>query len=154
MFSQQAEREIDRLLARYPRKRSAIIPVLFIAQKERGYLSDDVLEYVAKRMGLTYLDVVTVVSFYTMFYRRPIGKYNIQLCNNVSCMLCGSEKIQEHIERKLGITFGQTTPDGRFTLTEVQCLGSCGTAPVMQVNFDYYENLTPENVDQILDSLP
>lgn len=154
MFSQQAEREIDRLLARYPRKRSAIIPVLFIAQKERGYLSDDVLEYVAKRMGLTYLDVVTVVSFYTMFYRRPIGKYNIQLCNNVSCMLCGSEKIQERIERKLGITFGQTTPDGRFTLTEVQCLGSCGTAPVMQVNFDYYENLTPENVDQILDSLP
>ncbi|RMG49978.1 MAG: NADH-quinone oxidoreductase subunit NuoE [Acidobacteria bacterium] len=154
MFSQQAEREIDRLLARYPRKRSAIIPVLFIAQKERGYLSDDVLEYVAKRMGLTYLDVVTVVSFYTMFYRRPIGKYNIQLCNNVSCMLCGSEKIQEHIERKLGITFGQTTPDGRFTFTEVQCLGSCGTAPVMQVNFDYYENLTPEKVDQILDSLP
>lgn len=154
MFSEEAERKIDELLDRYPRKRSAILPILFLAQAQHGYLSDDAMEYVAHRMGLTYMDVLTVASFYTMFYRRPIGRYNIQLCTNVSCMLCGSEKIQGRLEKKLGIKFNQTTPDGRFTLMEVECLGSCGTAPMMQVNFDYYEDLTPEKVDEVLDSLP
>lgn len=154
MFSAEAEKKIDDLLARYPQPRSAILPILFIAQHERGYLSDDVIEYVARRMGLSYIDVLTTASFYTMFYRHPIGRYNIQLCTNVSCWLCGSDDVQRHIERKLGIKPGQTTPDGRFTLMEVECLGACGAAPAMQINFDYYENLTPERVDQILDALP
>lgn len=154
MFSEQAEKKIDELLARYPHQRSAMLPILFVAQGEKGYLSDEVMEYVAKRMGLTYMDVLTTASFYTLLYRRPIGQYNIQLCTNVSCWLCGSDAIQKHIERKLGIKPGQTTPDGRFTFMEVECLGSCGTAPAMQINFDYHENLTPEKVDQILDSLP
>jgi NADH-quinone oxidoreductase subunit E len=154
MFSEQAEKKIDELLARYPQKRSAMLPILFVAQAETGSLSDEVMQYVAQRMGLTYMDVMTTASFYTMFNRRPIGKYHIQLCTNVSCWLCGSDEVQKYIERKLSIKFGQTTPDGRFTFTRVECLGSCGTAPAMQVNFDYYENLTPEKIDQILDSLP
>lgn len=153
MFSVEAEKKIDELLARYPQPRSALLPILYIAQEEKGYLSDDVIEYVARRMGLTYMDVLTTVSFYTMFYRQPIGQYNIQLCTNVSCWLCGSDDIEKHIERKLGIKAGQTTADGRFTFMEVECLGSCGTAPALQINFDYHENLTPETVDQILDSL-
>ncbi len=153
MFSEQAEKKIDEFLARYPQKRSALLPILYVAQNETGYLSDEVMEYVAERMGLTYLDVLTTASFYTMFYRRPMGKYNIQLCTNVSCWLCGSDEIERHIERKLGIKLGQTTADGRFTFMEVECLGSCGTAPAMQVNFDYHENLTPEQLDRILESL-
>jgi NADH-quinone oxidoreductase subunit E len=154
MFSEAAERKIDELLVCYPQPRSAMLPILYIAQEEKGHLSDDVIEYVARRMGLTYLDVLTTASFYTMFYRRPIGRYNIQLCTNVSCWLCGSDDIEKQIERKLGIKAGQTTADGRFTFMEVECLGSCGTAPALQINFDYHENLTPEKVDQILDSLP
>jgi NADH-quinone oxidoreductase subunit E len=153
MFSEQAEKKIDELLARYPQNRSAMIPILFIAQAEKGWLSDEVMEYVAQRMGLTYLDVRTTASFYTMFYLKPVGKYNVQLCTNVSCWMCGSDDVQKHIERKLGIRFGETTPDGRFTFTSVECLGSCGMAPAMQINFDYHENLTPEKADQILDSL-
>jgi len=154
MFSEEAEKKIDELIVRYPQKRSAMIPALFIAQKERGYLSDEVMEYVGRRLGLTYMDVLTTASFYTMFYRRPIGKYNVQFCTSISCWLCGCDEIKKHIERKLEIKVGGTTPDGRFTLTEVECLGSCGTAPMLQVNFDYHEDLTPQKVDEILDSLP
>jgi NADH-quinone oxidoreductase subunit E len=154
MFSPEAEKKIDELIAKYPQKRSAMIPMLFIAQAERGYLSDEVMEYVGRRLGLTYLDVMTTASFYTMFYRQPIGRYNIQLCTSISCWLCGCDEIKKHLEKKLGIKVGATTPDGRFTLTEVECLGSCGTGPAMQVNFDYHENLTPQQVDEILDKLP
>jgi NADH-quinone oxidoreductase subunit E len=154
MFSPEAEKKIDELIAKYPQKRSAMIPMLFIAQAERGYLSDEVMEYVGRRLGLTYLDVMTTASFYTMFYRQPIGRYNIQLCTSISCWLCGCDEIKKHLEKKLAIKVGATTPDGRFTLTEVECLGSCGTGPAMQVNFDYHENLTPQQVDEILDKLP
>lgn len=154
MFSPQAEKRIDELLAKYPQKRSALLPILYVAQTENGYLSDDVMEYVAQRMGLTYLDVLSTASFYTMFYRQPVGKYVVQLCSNVSCWLMGSDHIEKCIERKLGIRLGETTPDGKFTFIEVECIGACGGAPAMQINFDYHENLTPEKVDQILDSLP
>lgn len=154
MFSPQAEKRIDELLAKYPQKRSALLPILYVAQAENGYLSDDVMEYVAQRMGLTYLDVLSTASFYTMFYRQPVGKYVVQLCSNVSCWLMGSDHIEKCIERKLGIRLGETTPDGKFTFIEVECIGACGGAPAMQINFDYHENLTPEKVDQILDSLP
>lgn len=154
MFSQQAEKKIDELLAKYPQKRSALLPILYVAQAENGYLSDDVMEYVAQRMGLTYLDVLSTASFYTMFYRQPVGKYVVQLCSNVSCWLMGSDHIEECIERKLGIRLGETTPDGKFTFIEVECIGACGGAPAMQINFDYHENLTPDKVERILDALP
>ncbi|MDH7488046.1 MAG: NADH-quinone oxidoreductase subunit NuoE [Anaerolineae bacterium] len=153
MLSDKAKSEIQQLKARYPHPNSALLPALALAQKEHGWLSPEVLEEVAEVMGLSPAQVGSVASFYTMFNRRPVGKYLVQVCTNVACSLLGAEHIVEHLKRKLGINVGETTPDGLFTLLEVECLGSCGTAPVMQVNDTYYENLTAEKIDQILAEL-
>jgi NADH-quinone oxidoreductase E subunit len=152
-FSTQALEEYERVLAQYPLKRAAIMPVLWIAQREFGYLSPEVQEYVADLMGFPLAWVSGVASFYTMYYKKPIGKYHIQVCTNVSCMLRGSDEIVRAIEERLGIGLGETTADGRFSLDEVECLASCGTAPMMQVNEDYHENLTPESTIKLLDRL-
>ncbi|GAB4401672.1 MAG: NADH-quinone oxidoreductase subunit NuoE [Anaerolineales bacterium] len=153
MLSDKAKSEIQQLKARYPHPNSALLPALALAQKEHGWLSPEVLEEVAEVMGLSPAQVGSVASFYTMFNRRPVGKYLVQVCTNVACSLLGAEHIVEHLKRQLGINVGETTPDGLFTLLEVECLGSCGTAPVMQVNDTYYENLTAEKIDQILAEL-
>lgn len=153
MLSDKAKSEIQQLKARYPHPNSALLPALALAQKEHGWLSPEVLEEVAEVMELSPAQVGSVASFYTMFNRRPVGKYLVQVCTNVACSLLGAEHIVEHLKRKLGINVGETTPDGLFTLLEVECLGSCGTAPVMQINDTYYENLTAEKVDQILAEL-
>lgn len=153
MLSDKAKSEIQQLKARYPHPNSALLPALALAQKEHGWLSPEVLEEVAAVMDLSPAQVGSVASFYTMFNRRPVGKYLIQVCTNIACSLLGAEHIVEHLKRQLGINVGETTPDGRFTLMEVECLGSCGTAPVMQVNDTYYENLTAEKVDEILAGL-
>ena len=152
-FSPEVEAEIDRHIAKYPVQRSAILPIMFIVQRERGYLDAAGIAYIARRLDLTITDVWEVATFYTMINLKPVGKYHIQVCRTLSCQLLGAEKIVEHISKRLGIKPGETTPDGRFTLSWVECLGSCGTAPAMQIGFDYYENLTPEKVDEILDSL-
>ena len=154
VFSSEVEAEIDRHLAKYPSKRSAILPLMFIVQRERGYLDPPGVSYLANRLGLRITDIWEVATFYSMLHTKPIGKYHIQVCKTLSCKLLGSQKITEHCSKKLGIQVGETTPDGKFSLSEVECLGSCGTAPMFQINFDYYENLTTEKVDQILDSLP
>jgi len=138
---------------KYPRKRSALIPSLQLAQKEAGYLSNDTICEIARIFELTPNEVYEVATFYTMFYKKPVGKYVIQVCTNISCLLCNAEDIVSHLTGKLGIRFGETTPDGKYTLLEAECLGSCGTSPVIQINETYYEELTPEKVDQILDSL-
>lgn len=153
MLSDKVKSEIQQLKARYPHPNSALLPALALAQKEHGWLSPEVLEEVAEVMGLSPAQVGSVASFYTMFNRRPVGKYLIQVCTNVACSLLGAEHLVDHLKQKLGIGVGETTPDGRFTLLEVECLGSCGTAPVMQINDTYYENLTAEKVDQILAEL-
>ncbi len=153
MLSDKAKSEIQQLKARYPHPNSALLPALALAQKEHGWLSPEVLEEVAEVMGLLPAQVGSVASFYTMFNRRPVGKYLVQVCTNVACSLLGAEHIVEHLKRQLGINVGETTPDGLFTLLEVECLGSCGTAPVMQINDKYYENLTAEKVNQILAEL-
>lgn len=153
MLSDKVKSEIQQLKARYPHPNSALLPALALAQKEHGWLSPEVLEEVAEVMELSPAQVGSVASFYTMFNRRPVGKYLIQVCTNVACSLLGAEHLVEHLKQKLGIGVGETTPDGRFTLLEVECLGSCGTAPVMQINDTYYENLTAEKVDQILAEL-
>jgi len=153
VLSDKAKSEIQQLKARYPHPNSALLPALALAQKEHGWLSPEVLEEVAQVMELSPAQVGSVASFYTMFNRRPVGKYLVQVCTNIACSLLGAEHIVEHLKRQLGIGVGETTPDGRFTLMEVECLGSCGTAPVMQVNDTYYENLTAEKVDQILAEL-
>jgi NADH-quinone oxidoreductase subunit E len=153
MLSQEAQQHIRDLIGKYPRKRSALIPSLHLAQKEAGYLSNDTIAEIAKIFDLSPNEVLEVVSFYTMLYKKPMGKYVIQVCTNISCLLCNAEDIVAHLTGKLGIRFGETTQDGKYTLLEVECLGSCGTSPVIQINDDYYEDLTPEKVDQILDSL-
>lgn len=153
-FPPEIEAEIDRHLAKYPVKRSAILPVMFIVQRERGYLDPPGVSYLANRLGLRITDIWEVATFYSMIHLKPIGKYHIQVCKTLSCKLLGSDRITKYCSQKLGVKVGDTTDNGRFSLSEVECLGSCGTAPMFQVNFDYHENLTPEKVDQILDSLP
>jgi len=153
MLSQAANQQIQALINKYPRKRSALIPSLQLAQKEAGYLSNDTICEIARIFELTPNEVYEVATFYTMFYKKPVGKYVIQVCTNISCLLCNAEDIVSRLTGKLGIRFGETTPDGKYTLLEAECLGSCGTSPVIQINETYYEELTPEKVDQILDSL-
>src|SRR6266436_8456601 len=153
-FSPEVESEIDRHLAKYPVVRSAILPLMFIVQRERGYHDPPGVSYLAKRLNLRITDIWEVATFYSMIHMQPIGKYHIQVCKTLSCKLLGADKITKYCGEKLGIKVGETTADGRFSLSEVECLGSCGTAPMFQVNFAYHENLTAEKVDQILDSLP
>jgi NADH-quinone oxidoreductase E subunit len=152
-FSPAVEAEIDRHLAKYPVMRSAILPLMFIVQRERGYLDPPGVSYLAKRLNLRITDIWEVATFYSMIYLKPIGKYHIQVCKTLSCKLLGADKITRLCSETLGIQVGETTADGRFSLSEVECLGSCGTAPMFQINFDYHENLTAEKVRQILDGL-
>ncbi|HEY9503602.1 MAG TPA: NADH-quinone oxidoreductase subunit NuoE [Pyrinomonadaceae bacterium] len=152
-FSAEVEAEIDRHLAKYPVMRSAILPLMFIVQRERGYLDPPGVLYLANRLSLRVTDIWEVATFYSMINTSPVGKYHIQVCKTLSCKIRGAGKITEHCSNKLGIKPGETTADGRFSLSEVECLGSCGTAPMFQINFDYHEDLTPEKVDQILGSL-
>ena len=153
VFSPEVEAEIDRHLAKYPITRSAILPLMFIVQRERGYLDPAGVLYLANRLSLRVTDIWEVATFYSMLYTEPVGKYHIQVCRTLSCKIRGAAAITEHCSKRLGIKPGETTADGKFTLSEVECLGSCGTAPMFQLNFDYHENLTPEKVDQILDGL-
>ena len=153
MLSETACQQIQALIAKYPRKRSALIPSLQLAQKEAGYISQDTVCEIAGMFGLAPNEVYEVVSFYTMLYKQPVGKYVIQVCTNISCLLCDAEEILAHLVQRLGIKPGETTPDRKYTLLEVECLGSCGTSPVVQINEDYYEDLTPEKLNRILDSL-
>ncbi len=153
MLSDLTRQKILTLLEKYPHSRSALIPSLQLAQAELGYLSSEAVLEISEVFNLSPNEVNEVASFYTMLFKRPVGKYVIQVCTNISCMLCSSERIMSHLERRLGIKPGETTPDKRFTLLEVECLASCGTAPVVQINEEYHENLTPEKLDRILDSL-
>jgi NADH-quinone oxidoreductase subunit E len=127
--------------------------MLLFGQDEVGYVSAEIIEEVARRLGVPTIEVDEVITYYSMLRRQPAGKYHLQVCTNVSCMLCGGQEILEHCQKKLGIGHKQTTPDGMFSLEEVECLGACCGAPAMQVNYDYYENLTPEKVDALLEKL-
>jgi len=153
MLSETTRRKIESLADKYPHRRSALIPSLQLAQEEIGFLPPEVIGELAGIFGLTPNQVYEVASFYTMLYKKQVGKYVIQVCTNISCMLCDSEAILAHLEKRLGVRPGETTPDKKFTLMEVECLASCDTAPVAQINEDYHENLTTEKIDQILDLL-
>ncbi|HEX7522595.1 MAG TPA: NADH-quinone oxidoreductase subunit NuoE [Candidatus Deferrimicrobium sp.] len=154
VFSETGCAEFERLLTRYPDRKAVILPALHLAQKEFGYVSDEAIAYIAGLVGTSSSEIEGVATFYTMYNRKPVGKYHVQICRNISCSLLGAEHLIEHVSKKLGVRPGETTPDGKFTLTKVECLGSCGTAPVMQVNDEYHENLTVESIDRILDQLP
>jgi NADH-quinone oxidoreductase subunit E len=153
MYSEANERKINELLTHYPIKRSAILPALFIAQEEHGYVTDDDVKYLAQRLEMRVNEVEEVVTFYSMYSRQPIGKYKLQVCRTVSCMLAGAEDITRHLCDKLRIKVGESTPDMLFNVQEVECLGYCDLAPVLQVNFDYHEKITTTQCDAIIDSL-
>ncbi len=152
-FSKENEQKFQELLTRYPKKDSLMLPSLWMIQHQESWISSVAMEYLAKRLDTSPMNVYSVASFYTMFHLEPIAKYNIQVCKTLSCMLRGSEDIKQHIENKLGIKAGESTKDMRFTITEVECLGSCGTAPCVCINDDYIQNTTPQIVDKILDGL-
>ena len=151
-FSPAVVEEMRSHLTKYPsdRTRSALIPLLFVIQRERGWVDNAGVNYLAKFLNLEVTDVWETATFYTMFNLRPVGRHHIQICKTLSCKIMGEPGITDHICSKLGIHPGETTDDGRFTVTMVECLGSCGTAPMMQIGFDYHENLTKESVDKIL----
>jgi NADH-quinone oxidoreductase E subunit len=153
-FSQSALTEYQEILGRYPTRQAALLPTLWIAQREFGWLSDATQDYVARLMELPAAHVRAVVSFYTMFHRKPVGRYLLDVCTNLSCRLRGSDKIVDCIRRKLKIEIGETTPDGKFTLASAECLASCGTAPMLQLNQDaFIENLTEESTIKLIDEL-
>lgn len=154
MISPAAQAELEKLLTRYPDKKSALLPALHVVQRELGYLSPQAKEYVAQFLEITPAEVEEVATFYTMYEHEPVGKYIVQVCCNLSCCLLGAESLLEHLKKKWSLEAGQTTPDKRFTLKTVECLGSCGTAPVVQINDDYHENLTIEELEKVLKSLP
>jgi NADH-quinone oxidoreductase subunit E len=151
MFSQATESKFKHLVSIYPRKRSALIPMLLVAQQEHGYIKAETIEYLAKYLDLNASEVDSIMSFYTLLHRNPVGKYHIMICTNLSCLLRGSDEIEACVERKLGVGLGEITPDGLFSAIEFECLGSCTTAPVIQVNGEFYENLDVKKVEEIID---
>ena len=150
-FSSEFEARFAEMVPQYPTKRSALVPTLLYAQDEVGYLSDEVIAEISGRLDLTELEVRNVISYYSMLTTKPRGKYNVQVCTNISCMVRGGEDILHHCAKRLGIGHKQTTSDGMFTLEEVECIGACSWAPAAQVNYDCHENLTPEKMDGILE---
>ena len=149
IFSPELAARFDKLATIYPLKRSALVPMLLYAQDEVGYVSDAVVTEIAERLDLLELDVRNVLSYYSMLRTKPAGKYNVQVCTNISCMLRGGYEILEHCKHKLGIGHKETTKDGMFSLEEVECIGACCWAPAVQINYDFHENLTPAKVDAL-----
>ena len=155
-FSDEMLSRVNQLIARYPegRQKSALLPLLHMAQEEfEGYLSVDVMDYVASLLKIQPIEVYEVATFYSQYYLEPVGKHVIEICRTGPCAICGGERIQSYLERKLHIKTGETTPDGLFSLKAVECLGACGSAPVMQINTEFYEFLTEEKIDLILDGI-
>jgi NADH-quinone oxidoreductase subunit E len=153
MFTEENLKKVEELKKRYPTTQALTLPVLWLAQEQFGYISEDMMKYVAGLLNVTFGHILGVVSFYTMFHREPCGKHHIEVCTNVSCMLRGSDHIVDHLEKELGMKMGETSKDMLWTLSEVECMGSCGSAPMFAVGEEYYENLSTEKVDQILTNL-
>jgi len=152
-FNEENENKFHALLARYPNKNSLTLPSLWMIQQQDGWISEDAMKYLAKKLDTSPMDIYSIASFYSMFHLKPIGKYNIQICKTLSCKLRGSDDIKKYIENKLGIKVGETSSDMKFSINEVECLGSCGTAPCICINEDYIQNSTPEILDEIINEL-
>ncbi len=149
----RVKRQVEDILCRYPHRPAALLPVLHCLQKERGFLSPGEEQWAAERLGLTAVEVREVVTFYTMFRRQPAGKYHLQVCSNLSCWLAGGDDLLAYLEKRLGIKIGETSADGRFTLSQVECLGACDEAPCLMVNFDYHAGLNRDKLDRLLGEL-
>jgi NADH-quinone oxidoreductase subunit E len=143
----------EEIIARYPRPKSALIPLLHLAQEQDGYVADDAMEHIAELLGITPAEVLGTCSFYEMFKREPVGEYLINVCTNISCMLLGAEELLHHLEERLGVKAGSTTPDGMFTLEDVECIAACTEAPCLQVNYRYVNRVTPEAADALVEDL-
>jgi NADH-quinone oxidoreductase subunit E len=152
-LSPERERKLQQILKRYPTKMAATLPLLHLCQEQDGYVSDDALQFVSNRLDVSPAHVKGVVTFYTLYNQHPVGKHQVWVCRTLPCALRGAYDVIAHCEKRLGIHCGETTPDGKVTLRTAECLASCGTAPMMQVDKAYHENLTRERVDQILDGL-
>ena len=157
-FSEQAEAEFQELLSRYPNTLAAMLPALFLAQREFGWVSVEVMDYVAQRLEVPPTRVLNAATFYTMYNKTPVGKCHIQVCTTLSCALRGGYELLDHLEETLGIRVGETSGDGNYTLSEVECLASCGTAPMFQVTYsdgeiEYFEDLSPERADEVIQEL-
>ncbi len=150
MFSEAAIKELEEIRQKYPSARAALLPAIYIAQKEFGWLSQDAYEAVANALGVPKAIARGVGTFYAMYKHKPLGRNIVQLCTNVSCMILGAERLVDFLKNKYGLEPGGTTPDGRFSLVIMECIGACGTAPAMLVNDDFYENLTEEYIEEIL----
>jgi NADH-quinone oxidoreductase subunit E len=141
------------IIARYPRPKSALIPLLHLAQEQDGYVTEDAMAHIAELVGVTPAEVLGTCSFYEMFKREPVGEYLVNVCTNISCMLLGGEELLHHLEDRLGIRSGSTTPDGTFTIEDVECIAACTEAPCLQVNYRYFYKVTPEDADALIDDL-
>jgi NADH-quinone oxidoreductase subunit E len=153
MLNVENQKKVEELRKRYPTSQALLLPVLWIVQEQEGYISEDSMKYVAALLHIPFGHILGVVSFYTMLQEKKIGKHHIEVCTNVSCMLRGSGKSLEHIEQRLGISVGETSPDKKWTLSEAECMGSCGTAPMLAIGDEYYENLTLEKIDKLINNL-
>ena len=153
MYGPEFERRVDALVAKYPQPKAALLPVLWEVQLAKGYVPLEAEDWVGKRLGVSAAHVHGCVTFYTMYKQKPSGRHHIQVCTTLSCMLRGSDELVKHLETKLGIKAGETTADGKFSIVRVECLGSCGTAPMFQLNDDFHENLSIEKVNRLLDGL-
>jgi NADH-quinone oxidoreductase subunit E len=151
-LSPEREHQVDEILTRYPERRAALLPVLWLCQRQHGWISPDVVDYVAKRLDLSTATIKGVVTFYTMFFDEPVGENVVWVCRTLSCDLRGGKAIQDRLEQKLGCTAGHTSSDGKFTLLKAECLAACGQAPMVQINDYYYENLDVETLDRIIDA--
>lgn len=149
----EREKQVSDLLTRYPETRAAMLPVLWLCQEQNGYISEEVMEYVAQRLDVSAAAVKGVVTFYTMFFDHPVGKNVIWVCRTIACDVRGGKALCEHLESKLDVHMGETTKDGKFTLLKAECLAACGQAPMVQINDAYYENLDVEKLDRIIDDL-
>lgn len=152
-ISEEAGQRVEKLLVRYPQKQSAVMPLLYLVQEEHGHISDEAIDWIAETVGLTPVHVLELVTFYTMYRKEPLGKYHIQVCRTLSCGLCGAKKLMEYLHTRLGVEPRTVTEDGLFSYEHVECLGSCGTAPMCEINDTYFENLTPEKLAEVLDRL-
>jgi len=152
-FNENELKQVEEIKKRYPTTQAALMPVLYMIQEKYGWISKETMQFAAQLLDITEEHVLGVVTFYTMYNSKPVGKYHLQVCTNVSCMIRGAYDLMKSIEQELGIRKGETTSDQKFTITEVECLGSCGTAPMIQVNDDYYENLTIESTRTLLSNL-
>jgi NADH-quinone oxidoreductase E subunit len=153
MLNEENRNKVEELRKRYPTSQALVLPVLWMIQEQEGYISEESMKYAGTLLNIPYGHILGVVTFYSMLQKKVVGKHHIEVCTNVSCMLRGSGKILEHIEKRLGITVGEISRDKKWTLSTAECLGSCGTAPMVAIGDEYYENLTMEKVDKLIDSL-